>query len=291
MHLSHSDAKAFTIAELLVAAGISVAIVAMLGVMFTSLTKTVSHTTASADTFRDARAAIHMMERDFSAVIAARPGAYFAVDTDSAGGGGAAIRQLEAVVAAKNQPAGNPTPAPGDACAVRYYCFWDGTARTYTLKRFFRDSKSTATVYQSLYAGGTGYVDVGNLYCSNVTTCATPATADEPLAAYVWALRVTAFDANDNIISPMNDSSGYQTTTAPYSCDPSGSSNALPAAIEISFKAMSPTAARTVIAATASQGSNAYTVWLSGETATPDPLYTRLIEPNTYVFRTRIALH
>jgi hypothetical protein len=230
-----------------------------------------------------------MMERDLSAIVTARPGAYFAIDTDSAGNNGAAVRQIEALVAAKNQPIGSPTPAPGDVCAVRYYCLWDSTAHTYTLKRFFRDSKSTAQTFYNLYTGPNKYADLTNLY-------KTPGTADEPLAAYAWSLRVTAYDSSDNIINYTTDIAGYQTTNAPYVCDPSASTiNPLPAAIEISFKAMSPAAARTVIAATANQ-STAYNVWMAGDNSTAASksdldLYKQLIEPNTYVFRTRIALH
>jgi len=290
--MGRSATSGFTIAELLVAAGISIVIVALLGTMLASLTKTTSHANASIDTFRDARAAIHMMERDLSAIITAKPGAYFAIDTDSAGSQGAAIRQIEALVSVKPRiPVGSPTPPPGDMCAVRYYCAWDGSARTYSLKRFFRDSKSTAQVFQSLFTTS-GYADVSNLYCANITNCATAATADEALAAYVWSLRVTAYNSSGIIINSTTDSAGYQTTAAQYICDPSGSTNPLPAAIEISFKAMSPTAGRTVVAATANKA-NAYTVWLAGDTpGSPDlPLYQRLIEPNTYVFKTRIDLH
>jgi hypothetical protein len=266
--------------------------------MFASLTKTASHANASIDTFRDARAAIQMMARDLSAVVAAKPGAYFAIDTDSAGSQGAAIRQLEAIVSVKpSKPSGSPTPSPGDMCAVRYYCAWDGNARTYTLRRFFRDSRSTAQLFQSLYTGS-GYADVSNLYCANVTNCTTAPTADEALAAYVWSLRVTGYDSSGKIINPTTDVAGYQTTDAAniqYICDPNGSTNQLPVALEISFKAMSPVAARTVMAATVSHPTP-YNVWLAGDNgsatkASDLQLYNRLIAPNTYVFRTRIVLH
>ena len=265
------ERDAFTIAELLIAAAITVVIVVLLGSMFSSLASTSGKANARSDAFRDARAAIHMMERDFSKLVVARPGgtstaAFFAIDTDAAGGTSAAVRQLEALVSAKNQPlaaAGAPTPAPGDVCAVRYYCGWDATAHAYTLKRFFRDSANTASVLQSTFAANQ-YIDVGNLYCANVANCTLAPTADEPLASYVWSLRVTAYDSSGNIINPMTDSVGYQTTTAQFICDPSKTSTTpLPATIEISFKAMSPSAARTVIAAT-----NNAAVWMAGDNKT-----------------------
>jgi type II secretory pathway pseudopilin PulG len=162
--------RGFTIAELLVAATISILIVALLGVMFGSILKTTSRTSASIDAFRDARAALATMKRDLSAVVAAKPGAYFALDVDGAGNVGAvnfaALRQIAALISLKNQQ--------GDLCAVRYYCGWDGKA--YSLKRFFRDSTSTAQVFRTLY-NSNGYADLGQLYCSNIANCATAAYA------------------------------------------------------------------------------------------------------------------
>jgi type II secretory pathway pseudopilin PulG len=281
----------FTIAELLVAASVSILVVALLGTMFSSLTRVASRGSATIDAFRDARSAIQLMKRDLSSIVVARPSgspvaAYFVIDTDNAGALGAAVRQIDALVSSKNQPAGVPTPTPGDVCAVRYYCGWDTNGRTYTLKRFFRDSKSTAQAFQSTYPT---YLDLTTLYKQS-------ATADEALAAYAWSLRVTAYDSSGNIITPMTDPSGYQTTTAQYICDPSvASTNALPATIEISFKAMSPAAGRTVVAETVNNAS-AYNIWMAGDngpnaSASDLQLYQRLIEPNTYVFRTRIDLH
>src|SRR5438874_8443860 len=59
----HSRA-AFTLVELLIATGITVAIVLMLGWMLGSLMSSATHATQRVDAFRDARAALQMMERD-----------------------------------------------------------------------------------------------------------------------------------------------------------------------------------------------------------------------------------
>ena len=70
------DRSGFTILELLIACTITIVIVVLLGAAFGSLAKISSRTNNSIDAFRDARAAIHMMERDLLRDChAARPGA------------------------------------------------------------------------------------------------------------------------------------------------------------------------------------------------------------------------
>jgi hypothetical protein len=97
-----------------------------------------------------------------------------------------------------------------------------------------------------------------------------PSGTDDVLAAYVWNLNITMSDAAGNVIN-----------TYPYICDPNAATpNPLPAAVEISFNAMSPQAARTVMSL-----SSAPTDWM-----TASPVYQRLILPHRYEFRTRISL-
>src|SRR5437762_13236471 len=69
----------FTIVELLVAAAITVVIVVMLGTMFGSMMKTSMRANQRVDAFRDARAALQMMERDLKNLVQAQPSAYFAM--------------------------------------------------------------------------------------------------------------------------------------------------------------------------------------------------------------------
>src|SRR5438034_9535071 len=61
--------RGFTLVELLIATGITVAIVLMLGLMLGSLMGSASHTTARVDAFRDARAAMQMIERDLRNLV------------------------------------------------------------------------------------------------------------------------------------------------------------------------------------------------------------------------------
>lgn len=301
MSPSHRQ-RAFTLLELLVATTITALIVVLFGSIFTALSRTAARANQRVDAFREARAALHLMERDFSNVITARDltnsgstgiTPYFVIDTDAAGNNGAAIRQIEALVGVKNQPSaasGSTTPAPGDVCAVRYYALWDATKRVYNLNRFFRESASTLSVISTLVKSS-GYADIASLYQTAGTGSQ---TVDETLAASAWALRVTAYDGSGNIMNLVKDTSGTQTSGAPYTCDLKGAIPApRPAAIEISFKAISASAARTVVAATAGM-SNGYDVWMAGDNpsagATEKQLYQTLIAPNVYVFRSRINL-
>ncbi len=269
---------AFTLVELLIATGITVAMVLMLGLMLGSLMGSASHTTARVDAFRDARAALQMIERDLRNLVRTQwspdpfsnptptpgtvraltlPAAYFAVKNiynDPADGN----QQLYALVAAKT------TGASGDVCAVGYYCQWDNQLNTYSLRRFFRDSTATFAAMQS--AGS--YAAYSALY-----DLSAPDAKSDVLAAYVWNFKVTPYDANGAIIGTSQD---------PYICDPSATTpKPLPAAIEISFNAMSPQAARTVMSVSSSPND-----WMDTTTQT----YQRLIAPHAYQFRSRINL-
>src|SRR4029077_18653500 len=62
-------ASAFTLAEILIATGVTAGIVLMLGWMLGALMGTASHANARVDAFRDARAALQMMERDLRNLV------------------------------------------------------------------------------------------------------------------------------------------------------------------------------------------------------------------------------
>ena len=269
--------------ELLIAAAITVVIVVMLGLMLGSLMSSASHASQRVDAFRDARAALQMMERDFSNLVCAqwniqtspvptpvpvpvtRPAAYFALDkrwqdtandpySDPANGN--PNRQMFGLIATKSS-------APGDMCAVGFYCRWDTQLHAYTLRRFFLDATTTFNVFTSPAVTAANYASDSDLYA--------PSVNDEVLAAYVWNLNITMRDAAGNVIN-----------TYPYICDPNTvTPTSLPAAIEISFNAMSPQAARTVTSV-----SSAPADWM--DTTTQN--YQRLVKPHAYEFRTRINL-
>jgi len=273
----------FTLVELLIAAAITVVIVVMLGLMLGSLMSSASHASQRVDAFRDARAALQMMERDLSNLVCAqwniqtspvptpvpvpvtRPAAYFALnkrwqdvanDPYSDPANGNPNRQMFGLIATKSS-------APGDMCAVGFYCRWDTQLHAYTLRRFFLDATTTFNVFTSPAVTAANYASDSDLYA--------PSVNDEVLAAYVWNLNITMRDAAGNVIN-----------TYPYICDPNTvTPTSLPAAIEISFNAMSPQAARTVTSV-----SSAPADWM--DTTTQN--YQRLVKPHAYEFRTRINL-
>jgi type II secretory pathway pseudopilin PulG len=286
------DEGGFTLVELMIAAAITVVIVLVLGGMFLSLTNTSMRASQRIDAFRDARAALQTMERDMANLVqlpstlptptptpptSAAPAplksaAYFALDNvwqdpndPYSANTGSLNRQVFALIArssltssSSTSPTPTPTPTSGDLSAVGYYCRWD--TDHYVLCRFFRDS---ATTFAAMQSNPGTYVPVATLYV--------PSPNDEVLAAYVWNFNVTLYDGTGAVISAY-----------PYVCDPDAITiNPLPAAAEISFNAMSPQAARTVMSVTSSPND-----WMN----TTTPNYQRLILPHMYQFRTRINL-
>jgi len=274
----HERVSAFTLVELLIATGITVAMVLMLGLMLGSLMGNASHATTRVDAFRDARAALQMIERDLRNLVRTQwspdpfsspaptpgtvkpltlPAAYFALDniyTDPAAGN----QQLYALVAAKT------TASSGDVCAVGYYCRWDPQLHAYSLRRFFRSSTITFAVMKE--AAAANYATDRALYDLSALD-----VKNDVLAAYVWNLKIT-----------MYNSSGAVINTYPYVCDPNATTpQALPAAIEISFNAMSPQAAQAMMSVSSSPND-----WM--DTTTQN--YQRLIAPHAYQFRSRINL-
>lgn len=276
--LGHRENRsAFTIVELLVASAITLGIVVLLGVIFGSITRTASRANQRTDAFRDARAALQMMERDFSGLLRTqwqpdpfatpapassqpmtRPAAFLALENiyDTA----SANQEIFGLIALKNA-------ATGDVCAVGYYCSWDGNA--YTLRRYFRDSAATFSALSSTPT----YVPDKVLYVPNPSP--SPSPSDDVLAKYVWNLKITAYDAAGNALPYSLVCDGSPTDAI----SPKGT--ARPAAIEISFNVISPEAARTIMSMSPTQND-----WMDPNSTN----YKRLIAPNVYVFRSRIKL-
>src|SRR6266700_159258 len=274
--------SAFTLVELLIATGITVAMVLMLGLMLGSLMSSASHATERVDAFRDARAALQMIERDLRNLVRTQwnpdpftnptpapcvpsgvattgvtvPASYFALKDIYGDPPTASNRnqQLYALVAAKT------TASSGDVCAVGYYCRWDDQLHAYSLHRFFRSFSLADMQGWGSYAADTALYDLN-----------APNATNDVLAAYVWDLQISLYDA-----------AGNRYTTYPCVCDQSASAaRLLPAALEISFNAMSPQAARTVMSVSSSPND-----WM--DTTTQN--YQRLIAPHAYQFRSRINL-
>jgi len=256
----------FTVVELLLAATITVVIVVLLGTMFGSLMTTSMRANQRTDAFRDARAALQMMKRDLANLVHAQPSAYFAMTdiyTGDSNTSTAKNRQLYALCALKNQPAGVAANVAGDMCAVGYYCRWD-TDR-YTLRRHFRDSAATFGAFQ---ANGPGNYMAPTNAGNPAATLYTPMASDDILATNVWNFQITAYKADGTTIAP----------NYPLVIDAAGTV-ALPAAVEISFNSMSSEAARTIRSISTSAND-----WMDPTASN----YKRLIAPHVYEFRTRI---
>jgi prepilin-type N-terminal cleavage/methylation domain-containing protein len=267
----------FTLAELLIAVAITSLIVVMLGAMFGSLASTVGRASQRIDAFRDARAAVATIQRDLSNLVRVGPAAYFALDdryTNDPNTTANKNRQLFALIAIKNG-------SLGDLCAVGYYCRWEGNR--YTLRRYFRNSNELSAdnayftnlgrawpPWNFISNGAGNYMRSDKLYQpSDVDAPSSdpPSFKDETLAAYVWNLQIKAYKSDGKI-----------DTAYPLIMDPS-LPTALPAAIEISFKTISPEAAKTIMAISSNPND-----WMD-ETSSA---YIRLIKPHAYEFRTRV---
>jgi type II secretory pathway pseudopilin PulG len=281
--------RGFTLAELLIATGVTAGIVLMLGWMLGALMSTASHANARVDSFRDARAAMQMIERDLRNLVptqwniqtnpvgptptpsVTRPAAYFTVanvwqDPNDPYSTTNPNAQLFALIANRT------SPTSGDVCAVGYYCRWDTQLHAYSLRRFFNNSTATLNVLASPSVTAANYASASP---SPSPALYGPSANDEVLAAYVWNFRVTMYNGAGAVI-----------TTYPYICDPSGTYNPTgtpptpnprPAAIEISFNAMSPQAARTVMSVSSDPS-----VWMNMD--------VNLVKPHAYEFRSRINL-
>ncbi len=157
--------RGFTLAEVLIATAITLLVVTLLFGVFSSVVSQWRSSDQRIDAFRDARAALLLITRDLSRAH---------VNGD---------RQMITLVDdtgtyAKEAYMVTPIPNAGksELCAVGYYCAWDSVAKTFTLKRLFRDSDAAVTSLQ----GPT--VNFTTLY-SKV------AANEENLAACVWDLQ------------------------------------------------------------------------------------------------------
>lgn len=269
-----TKSRAFTLVELLITAAITVLIVVMLGWMLASVLNAASRISNRTDAFRDSRAALQLIERDFSNLVrtrwdpnavpvpspVTRPMAFLALTniySDPAVGN----QQLFGLVSTR-------TNGNGDICSVGYYCAWDGKA--YSLRRFFRGPAAT---FSALSSPGLSYVSESVLFQPNPPPG--PAPTDDILARYVWGMVVKAYDDSGNALPyPLISDGSVSNQTRPQGYR-------VPSAIEISFKAMSPQAARTVTSVTSNPSD-----WIDSTR----PNYQRLILPHVYEFGTRISL-
>lgn len=155
--------------EVLIAIAITVLIITLLSSVFTAAGKQWQAADQRIDSFRDARAALQIIDRDLSRANVNGDAQMLTLSNlDSTG------------TFAKEAFAVTPIPNSGksDLCAVGFYCVWDATSKTYSLKRLFRDSNTVVTSLAKKPADFTA-----------VFTKA--AVNEEELASCAWDLRFT----------------------------------------------------------------------------------------------------
>src|SRR4051794_9692150 len=159
----------FTLLELLVAIAITVLIVVLLSSVFTAAGKQWQSADQRIDSFRDARAALQIIDRDLGRANLNGDAQMLTLSNlDSSG------------TFAKEAFAVTPIPNSGksDLSAVGFYCVWDATSKTYSLKRLFRDSDAVVT---SLANKPADFTAVFTKVAAN----------EEELASCAWDLRFT----------------------------------------------------------------------------------------------------
>jgi prepilin-type N-terminal cleavage/methylation domain-containing protein len=258
-----SLSRGFTLVEVLIATAIVLFMVLMLGQVLSSIQGMWRKSEARTDPFRDARAAIDLMARDLTVVVTNDKAPVLALknvysQSNDSKDGPTHNQQVYALVPMKNT-------SKSDICAVGFYCTWDSTKHAYILRRHFLGSDDAFTRLQSAgLPGAPAPVGAGSVY-----TPSNPATSpaqDENIANYVWDLKIVPYNYSGGALAPD--------TTYPITYY-----SALPQFLEISFKAISPQAAKKL-------GGASTGTWFDTTSST----YQNQILPDMHQFSTRIKL-
>ena len=259
----------FTLVELLVATSVTISIVVLVMQCFFMMESSWRRSEQRTDTFRSARAALDVMGRDLRAVAlpAAPPSQPSAVSLSGTSATSYPVLvldyaddtlpedrfndQIHALVFSQNV-------GRSSLCAVSYHCVWDDTTKTYSLRRFFKNSDSTFAVFKSAGLAGLSFPSVGDLYFKRQT-------ADDELAACVWNLEFRPSDGGT--VANAYPQRAYGET--------------LPAWIEIRFKAAAPSAMKRLSGANGDR-----TLWEQPDSAR----YKRDVLPHAQQFSLRVKL-
>lgn len=237
---------------------ITVVIVVMLGTVFSAVTTSSLRGNQRIDSFRDSRSALNTMRRDLTNLVRAPSTTYFVLadqysDPNTTANKNRQIYGLTAISPTTFTTA-NPSGL-GDVSTIGYYCRWDATKHCYSLRRYYNGSSATSTIFTNYGLN----VALGTLYG--------PTTSDETVAAFAWNLQITVYK-NDGTVDSMY----------PVAVGGTNVGN-LPAAIEISFDAISPESAQPLLSVSSTPND-----WMDPSTTN----YKTLLLPRMYEFRTRI---
>ncbi|MEO5720645.1 MAG: prepilin-type N-terminal cleavage/methylation domain-containing protein [Chthoniobacterales bacterium] len=277
--------RGFTLVELLVAVAIVAFLIVVLSQIIISAQAIWRHSEARTDAFRDARAALELMSRDLAFALTDNRAPVLALtnlfsQSDDASAGPTHNQQVFALIPMRNtgEPTPSPTPTRTDICAVGFYCSWDPNRRAYVLRRHVVQSNPTFTRLQAAFGAPTATPSPSPspaptgppIAPSEVFSPSNPTAApseDEDVAAYVWDLKVTAYENIAGVLTAQNYPIIYRSTP--------------PQLVKISFKAFSPQAARQLEAQNIGPE-----VWFE----TTSVIYKNQIAPHVQEFSTLVKL-
>jgi len=258
--------RAFTLIEMIVAISVTSLIVVAMMRLFMDETTLWQKYDQKLDTFREARAAMQMMARDFGGLrpesSAAADFPMLALAANPEGKPEDQVNQeIYGLPAVRNQGA-------NDLCAIGYYCTWSDPKNAFVLQRQSTDSSTTFNLMTNALSATSpksGAEAFGIIFTRD-TSKNTGLTIDS-LASYIWDLKVVT-PLTGNPPTQLNWPQGYF-------------GGELPPWVEISFKAVGVNAARKIAGSGVTRDT-----WFQPQSN----LYRNLILPNEQQFVTRIKL-
>lgn len=209
--LSSPSKKAFTLIELLISMAILALLMALLFQIFELAMRTWQSAEQRTESFREARAALHIISRDLRNTLRGNDKVTSLILDDLSPNPVQPNEEVYALTTVKRNS------GQSDVCAVGFYCYWDENVGAFNLKRYFLNSDDT---FKNLGGGKTLFKPF---------PAARDTETDSTLAAFVWDFRVTGIETNGNI------------RTYPFEAKAD-----LPAYLQIEFKALNTQASRRI---------------------------------------------
>ena len=178
--------RAFTLIELMVAAGITTLLLLGMTGIFDQSMKAWRLSSRRADAEREVRAALSMIQRDFSSLIVQTNLPIYRVNNSANSSfitPGRTPEYSGSVACFFLTAPGNRFGSSGDVVGTGYYVAWDAGTRSYNLYRYFRSAPNQLTALTSFLGGNTPIATRTGLFPAN-------AEADEVVGANVVNFRV-----------------------------------------------------------------------------------------------------
>jgi prepilin-type N-terminal cleavage/methylation domain-containing protein len=261
------NSRAFTLVELLVAMSVTSLIVVGMLRLFMDGSVLWQRQNEKLDTFREARAALQVMARDFAGVrpAAGAPSDFPVLALEhhpEAEEEDKVNHELYALSAIRNQ-------GRSDLCAIGYFCAWDAGKNAFILRRQCTESTTTFALLKQALPAGSPMLGPQPMQTVFARPLAGEVQSVDDLASYIWDVKVEIPEGG--------------TPAAPIPVPwPQGRFNReLPSWIEVRFKALGASAARKIAGSAVTRET-----WFQ-----PDSnLYRTHILPGQQQFVTRIKL-